>query len=396
MNHQDLLRFLKATDIFKGLSEPDLQLLIPFLRLKHFERGDWILKEGETGEELFFIKEGEAEVLKGENHKQQPLRLAVLKPGDWIGEMSFLEKEKRSASVRAVDKTEVLVLMLKELQESSLKETVYSRVIHHLAARISRRLRVTDDHLISTLKEKIQLTRLQDEVGKTIVYVFIFMALYLNLVRLSSAYLTANWNQLNEYFYPITIIVLGIFSLLLINSSHSPLEFYGLTWKNWKKNILEAALWTIPLGLILTVFKWAMITFVPELKGEDLFSFRASGESMETYVYSLIIYLVLVPIQELTARGFLQTSFRNFFQGPHRVFNAILSSNVLYNIFHNAADVWFSLITFCFGIYWGYLYEKQKSIVGPTVSHALVGVMAFFILNYDALISFAEKHSFSH
>ena len=83
MNHQDLLRFLKATDIFKGLSDPDLQLLIPFIRLKQFERGDWILKEGETGEELFFIKEGEAEVLKGENHKQQPLRLAILKPGDW-------------------------------------------------------------------------------------------------------------------------------------------------------------------------------------------------------------------------------------------------------------------------------------------------------------------------
>ena len=77
-----------------------------------------------------------------------------------------------------------------------------------------------------TLKEKIQLTRLQDEVGKTIVYVFIFMALYLNLVRLSSAYLDSNWTQLNEYFYPITILVLGVFSLLLINGSHSPLEFY--------------------------------------------------------------------------------------------------------------------------------------------------------------------------
>ena len=49
--------------------------------------------------------------------------------------------------------------------------------------------------------------------------------------------------------------------------------------------------------------------------------------------------------------------------------------------------IWFSLIVFAFGIFWGYLYEKQRTIVGVSLSHALLAAWAFLFLNFQHLLT---------
>jgi len=390
MGTEDLIPFLKKIELFKELSDSEMNLLIPFFRINTYKKGDWIIREGAIGEEIYFIKSGEAEVVKEEQDSDQAHRIAVLKPGEWTGEMSFFENLKRSASVRALETTEVVVMLLKELELSANHETIYFNIVHSLGKGISQRLRYTENSLILSLKEKIKLVQVQNEVSKTIVQIFIIVALYLNLSKFLSAYTQNPLFSLNIAFYPITVLILGASSLWLINSSRYPLSFYGLTLQNWFRNTLEAIPLTIPILILLVILKWILVTSIPLFNDTPIFEFRTLGQSTWNYAFFLIIDIALVPVQEITVRSFLQCSFRNFFQSPHRVFFAILASNMVFDILRTESDAIYALFSFLFGIFWGYMFEKQKSIVGTSVSHGLARIMAFFILRFDKMIMISQ------
>lgn len=70
--------------------------------------GEVIVRQGDTGKEMFIIQKGEVQVITAVNGKE--MVLAILGRGDFFGEMSLLEEVPRSATVRAKGETRVLVL----------------------------------------------------------------------------------------------------------------------------------------------------------------------------------------------------------------------------------------------------------------------------------------------
>ena len=78
-----------------------------------------IVRQGDTGECMFAIQHGRVEVI-GETERGD-VRIAVLKEGDIFGEMAILEKEVRSATVRALGEARVLTIdkktFLRRVQE---------------------------------------------------------------------------------------------------------------------------------------------------------------------------------------------------------------------------------------------------------------------------------------
>ena len=73
---------------------------------KDYRSGEVIVKEGETGKSFFMLLEGQASVY-ADYDKKDPLRLAVLEPGEFFGEMAILEAYPRSATVVAERNTVV-------------------------------------------------------------------------------------------------------------------------------------------------------------------------------------------------------------------------------------------------------------------------------------------------
>ncbi len=71
-----------------------------------FSDGMYLFHEGEPGNEMFVIQEGEVEVTKRSGSQQ--VHLATLRRGDFLGEMSLLERLPRDADARAVGPTRVL------------------------------------------------------------------------------------------------------------------------------------------------------------------------------------------------------------------------------------------------------------------------------------------------
>jgi CRP/FNR family cyclic AMP-dependent transcriptional regulator len=72
-----------------------------------FNAGDVIIAEGEEGNSAFLITNGSVEVIVGEGKKAKTV--ANLKDGDVFGEMSLLEPGPRSATIKALTKTECTV-----------------------------------------------------------------------------------------------------------------------------------------------------------------------------------------------------------------------------------------------------------------------------------------------
>lgn len=112
---------------------------------KMYRDGEVIVREGETGECMYVIQEGQVEVLLEKEGKQA--RLAVMGEGEFFGEMALIEREVRSATVRALGGVRVL----------SVDKATFLRRIHEdpsLAYRIlqkmSHRIRELDDLLGQT------------------------------------------------------------------------------------------------------------------------------------------------------------------------------------------------------------------------------------------------------
>jgi CRP/FNR family transcriptional regulator len=76
---------------------------------KIYKDGEVIICEGEEGNCMYVIQEGEVEVLiAGEGEKE--IRLGVRGEGEFFGEMAIFDRNVRSATVRALGEARVLTV----------------------------------------------------------------------------------------------------------------------------------------------------------------------------------------------------------------------------------------------------------------------------------------------
>ena len=102
-----------------------------FMEKVVFAAGDTVLSEGEQGRTAFLVISGKVEVVIGSGSKAKSL--ATLRAGEVFGEMSLLEPGPRSATVRALDRTECLVTsyddFMSTIQEDPQKAVAFMRTL---------------------------------------------------------------------------------------------------------------------------------------------------------------------------------------------------------------------------------------------------------------------------
>lgn len=105
----DFERRLGEVTMFRACSKADLRRIARAGDAYRFVAGEVLVREGQRGNELFVLVEGEAEVTRGGRH------LARLGPGDYFGELAVLEPVARNATVTATADGESLIIGCREL-----------------------------------------------------------------------------------------------------------------------------------------------------------------------------------------------------------------------------------------------------------------------------------------
>lgn len=75
---------------------------------KIYQAGEAIVRQGDQGDCMFVIQEGQVAILKEIDNSE--VQLAVRGPGEFFGEMALFERETRMATVRALETARILTI----------------------------------------------------------------------------------------------------------------------------------------------------------------------------------------------------------------------------------------------------------------------------------------------
>jgi CRP-like cAMP-binding protein len=135
---------LRRVGLFGAISDEVLAFLTARLALVEPQPGEMVFREGDPARDMYVVVGGEMEVLK-RSQGGVDARVALLGPGDWFGEMSILDVQPRSASVRVLAPSRLIRIRASDLDSLYRHDTKsYAIIVLNIARELSRRLRVAD------------------------------------------------------------------------------------------------------------------------------------------------------------------------------------------------------------------------------------------------------------
>jgi CRP/FNR family transcriptional regulator/CRP/FNR family cyclic AMP-dependent transcriptional regulator len=162
---------LKGVDLFSSLTDEQIEKMGSLAIENHYKRDQSIILEDDSvNQALFLIAEGEVKVYMSGSDGRETI-LSLLGPGDFFGEMSLLDGDPRSASVKSVSNAIVLVIRRDDFISLLFK---YPDLSMSLLEEMSRRLRKANRQIgsLSTLtvygRIAGTLLNLAEERGKRI------------------------------------------------------------------------------------------------------------------------------------------------------------------------------------------------------------------------------------
>lgn len=143
----DKVALLAGSPLFALLSNEELEYVAELSKPRHVTAGETVFEEGELGDSVYVVASGEVEVLRHDAHGA-PRSLATLQVPQFFGEMSLIDKEYRSATVRAKTDCELLQLTAENL--IALRKNYrdgFTLIITNIARMLSARLREANTRL---------------------------------------------------------------------------------------------------------------------------------------------------------------------------------------------------------------------------------------------------------
>ena len=103
------LDLLRRVPLFSLLTVAQAEVISGAVIKQRFKRGQALVEQGQKSNALFILLTGRARVMTSDSRGREVI-LANLAPGDYLGEMSIIDNEPHSATVRAEVQTDVLML----------------------------------------------------------------------------------------------------------------------------------------------------------------------------------------------------------------------------------------------------------------------------------------------
>ncbi|QPF73423.1 Crp/Fnr family transcriptional regulator [Roseateles sp. DAIF2] len=166
------LDLIRRVPLFSLLTTDQAQSIADSVVKRRFKRGELIVEQGTKSNALFILLNGRARVLTADTRGREVI-LAVLQPGDYVGEMSLIDNEPHSATVRAEVQTDMLVLGRTEFSRCLPESSSLSyAILRGLVARLRNADRQIESLALLDVYGRVARTLLdmaEDEKGLKII-----------------------------------------------------------------------------------------------------------------------------------------------------------------------------------------------------------------------------------
>ena len=145
------LELIKQAAIFADLTDDELGYIAEICKEQKFKSAQTIFKEGEPGNRLYIIAEGEVRISRNVPGSGEEA-LTVLKQGACFGEMSVFDRSERSTDAIANTASTLITITRSDFEIMlDFNRDIAYKILWSVVRLLSERLRVTNDNLRSFL-----------------------------------------------------------------------------------------------------------------------------------------------------------------------------------------------------------------------------------------------------
>ncbi len=263
--------------------------------------------------------------------------------------------------------------------------------MHHIERNIAlintQRLRDTTDDFVQSLRREVDLLKQQVDFGTLFIVMVLLFGLNGVVVDfIQSTFADYYYYESQQYSFlyerPISWAGFLIFmapAVYLVRAIDFPMLSVLDVRINFRRTMIEslvlAALILIPTYLVTTgvvpvegvpqineklTWEWGVVVFTPD-------------------------YLLHSYVQELVARGIMQNAIQRFLRDD-RGNKTILACSLAFAVMHVHLGLEMALASGLGGVVFGYLYLHQKNLLGVTLVHWVIGMIAIRYLPVLAML----------
>ncbi|MEO0443272.1 MAG: CPBP family intramembrane glutamic endopeptidase [Pseudomonadota bacterium] len=176
-------------------------------------------------------------------------------------------------------------------------------------------------------------------------------------------------------------MLLGAFAVCSITAilSNTPARQLGLIIGHWKFYILIATVASLIIILLAIFFKAYWVS------GTSQALINWSDHLLKEHWWIIPVYLLMIPMQNFIFRACLQSVLMDLARNQREVLLATVIASLIYSGSHLHISPALALATVLPGLVWGWLYAYTRSLLAPTLSHAVSGLVIFYVIGFHEL-----------
>ncbi|SOD99928.1 cyclic nucleotide-binding domain-containing protein [Caenispirillum bisanense] len=351
--------------ILPGLSPAMADAVRQAMVVRHVAAGATIMTEGDRTDSLYLIEDGNVTVFRALGIDGGERILATLPAGAILGEMALLDGQPRSASVRAATDCRLTEIAPAKVLALPNGEQVLAAIRSSLAVAVTNRMRTQTDKYVAAVEREMAAIKERQHFGRFFIYALGLMTIGLLVNDILSKQIL-DVDIFTPTFAWVYLLIIMIPTSLVIWRMKIPLRDLGITTIGMKRSIVEGAILSAATVAVAFAAAWVL---------------RTTGIHAGTPVPAewgpTTGYFFHSVLQELVARGLLQSSFQRFLDDRRGLQSVVLSST-LFGVFHIHFGFMAVVVTILSGLLFGAVYLRHRNLAGVTLLHFFAGGAAFW------------------
>lgn len=327
--------------------------------------GTAIMAEGDQTDSLYLIESGSVTVFRTLGTGGAERVIITLGAGATLGEMALLDGQARSASARAASDCRLYEVDPSKILTLPNGEQALGAIRSNLAIAVTNRMRTQTDRYVAAVEREMTAIKERQHFGRFFLYVLGVMTIGM-LVNDVIAKQILQVNIFTPTFAWVYLLIILIPTSMVIWRMKIPLRELGVTTIGMKKSVLEGCV--LSAATVALAFAVAWVLRVTGIH---------TGTPVPAELGPTTGYFFHSVLQELIARGLLQSSFQRFLD-DRRGWQSVLLSSTLFGVFHIHFGFAAVVVTILSGLLFGAVYLRHRNLAGVSILHFFAGGAAFW------------------